>query len=483
MNKVIISCLIMATLLSGCANNTVQENETGHSYQSVIELEAEPVTELLVNLPFEDTVSNYYLSADGTMSYGENYTVYRYDVTQTQYVRIEGSMVGNPSSASRIAFYEDEEGTRLVKGGWLNEGGWDDKYTIEVSVPEEAKFLFVSTQNGTVPNVKATQSGTHYYISSEGEFVAHENYQIFSYAVRENERIQISGSMKGNLNSAARYAFYQDESGIKLRGVGSLNSGGWEDEYSEDVIVPSGASTLLIACQNGTEPTVIWKSNESYKTHPELENKKLGVLGDSMAKGNGEFDGNCWPERIAARNGMEVDNQSINGKYLTQDIWKDSVIGGQVDALSDDCDIIIICAGTNDIVAQIPIGEDDSTDTSTLCGTINVLIPKLREKCPNAKILCITPFVRYERNEDGTYTQVWERQKEWINKLAELCDKWDVPCFNNSYRSDIEWNNDNDRRFFTGTPELKYGDDYHLNNVGLEYISYLYESFIVEQVK
>lgn len=481
MKKVIISCLLVTMLLSGCTSNSMQEQETGHSYQSTIPLEAEPVTELLAPLPFEDTLPNSYLLADGTMSHGDNYTIYSYNIAQTKYVKIEGSMVGNPNSASRIAFYADGEGTQLIKSGWPNEGGWNDKYVIGVSVPENAKYLFVSTQSGTIPDVRATQSGLHYYISTEGELVSQNNYQIFSYAVRENESIQISGAMKGNLDGAARYAFYQDESGTDLIEIGSLNNGGWEDEYSEDVTVPSGASTLLIACQNGFTPTVIWKSDESYKTSPVLKNKKLGVLGDSMAKGNGAFDGNCWPERIAARNEMQVDNQAINGKYLTQGAWRDSVIGGQADALSDDCDIIIICAGTNDIEAQIPIGEDDSTDTSTLCGTVNVLIPKLREKSPNAKILCITPFIRYERNEDGTYTQVWNGQRDWINKLAELCDKWDVPCFNNSYRLDIEWNNDNDRRFFTGTPELKYGDDYHFNNVGLEYISYFYEDFIADQ--
>lgn len=129
------------------------------------------------------------------------------------------------------------------------------------------------------------------------------------------------------------------------------------------------------------------------------------------------------------------------------------------------------------------MGDDNSTDTSTLCGTMNTLIPKLQKKFPKAVIVCITPFVRYERDQDGSYNSVWKKQREWINKLAELCEKWNVACFNNAYRSDIKWDNDSDRRFFTGTTEQKYGDDYHLNDVGLEYISYLYEDFIVQQLK
>lgn len=64
-----------------------------------------------------------------------------------------------------------------------------------------------------------------------------------------------------------------------------------------------------------------------------------------------------------------------------------------------------------------------------------------------------------------------------------MCEKREVLCFNNSYRSDIRWDDDSDRRFFTGTDDKKYGDDYHFNDGGLEYISYLYEDFIVQYLK
>lgn len=223
-----------------------------------------------------------------------------------------------------LHFFADAEGNQLVKKGWLNEGGWKDKYVVKVVVPEEAKYLFVSTQNGTVPKVKSTQNGSHYYISTEGELVADDNYQVLSFSVRADETIEIAGTMKGNPYSTARYAFYKDEYGIDIVELGSLNSDGWEDNYSEVVKVPPEATTLLIGGENGAKPTVTWKSDETYLSKPELANKKMGILGDSMAKGNGVFDNNCWPERIAVRNNMEVDNQAINGKYLTQGIWKDS---------------------------------------------------------------------------------------------------------------------------------------------------------------
>lgn len=66
--------------------------------------------------------------------------------------------------------------------------------------------------------------------------------------------------------------------------------------------------------------------------------------------------------------------------------------------------------------------------------------------------------------------------------MSDMCEKRGIPCFNNSYRTDIVWNEDPSRRYFTGTPVLMYGDNYHLNDVGLEYVSYLYEDFIVGEL-
>lgn len=479
--KIFLACIIL--LLSGCSNSGDREDEIGQAYQSTIELSPESGQELFAEYSYTSVLKNSYVDMNGKIVNDSNYSIYVYAVSENEFLRIKGSMMGNPDTANRIAFYEDEAGSDLILGGWLNGGGWSDKYSIDVTAPKNAKFLFVSSQNGMIPSVRLSQSGMHYYIDSNGMLQPEKNYHIVSYAVRPGEIIELIGSMKGNYNSAARYAFYKDEFGTDLVKIGSLNDGGWEDEFVETITVPTGATTLLVGCQNGSEPKVFWKSNPSYRTKPELENKKIGILGDSMAKGNGTFDGNCWAERIARRNNMEIDNQAINGKYLTQEKWKDSVIGGQYIKLSDDCDIIVICAGTNDITAHIPIGKDDSKDPSTLCGTINTLIPKLREKSPKAKILCITPFLRYERQSDGSYSNVWNKQRAWINKLCDLCEKWDVPCFNNIYRTGIQWNNDSDRRFFSGTCDLTYGDDYHLNNVGLEYVSYLYEDFIAQNIK
>ncbi|MBS5130102.1 MAG: SGNH/GDSL hydrolase family protein [Lachnospiraceae bacterium] len=475
----ILFCTV--TCLCGCNKNKISIPE-GELYSSKVLLHSEGESKFATKIQECKRIDNVYISLSGELVTHENYMINVYDISETNHVKIDGSMVGNENGALRFAFSDEKTANTLWKNQYTNVGGWHDQYSIQLEVPENAKFLFVASEKISIPSVMAVSEITNAYIDSQGVICKEKNYQVLSYAVKSGEVIEISGAMKGNENACCRYVFYEDEYCLKIEELGSLNEGGWNDEFTETVTVPSDATTLLVSQEVGTVHSVYRLSKEGYTTSPLLKNLKIGVVGDSMAKGNGEYDGNCWPERIAKRNNAELDNQAVNGKYLTQEIWSDSVIGGQLEKLSDDCDVILICAGTNDITAQIPIGDEDSTDTSTLCGTLNVLFERAKEKFPKARIMCITPFERYERLENGEYKSVWNQQGNWINSMAEMCEKWGIPCFNNSYRTDIVWNEDSSRRYFTGTPVLRYGDDYHLNDVGLEYVSFLYEDFIVSEL-
>ena len=484
MIRIRISILItvcMVGFLCGCNKKQINVSE-GESYTSKILLRNEDTSMLAKKIQGCKKIDNMYISISGELVEHENYMVNVYDVSQSKEVRIDGSMVANKNSALRFAFSSKESANSVWKNQYMTSGGWNDQYSTQIEVPDNAKFLFVSSEKITVPSVMIVSEVTSAYIDKDGFICDEQNYQILSYAVKSGETLEISGAMKGNKNACCRYVFYKDEFCFDIKELGSLNEGGWNDNYTETVKVPFGATTLLISQEIGTKQSVYRLSEEGYTTSPLLKRLKIGLVGDSMAKGNGEYDGNCWPERIAKRNDAKLDNQAINGKYLTQEEWKDSVIGGQFDQLSDDCDIILICAGTNDITAHIAIGEKDSEDTSTLCGTLNVLFKRAKEKFPKAKILCITPFVRYERLDNGGYESVWDQQTKWINMMVEMCKKWKIPCFNNADQTTIVWNDDSSRRYFTGTPQMKYGDDYHLNDVGLEYVSFLYEKFIINEI-
>jgi lysophospholipase L1-like esterase len=196
-----------------------------------------------------------------------------------------------------------------------------------------------------------------------------------------------------------------------------------------------------------------------------------------MSKGNGTYDGNCWGERIARRNNMTIDNQALNGKYLTQS-FADSVVGGQVNLLSSDCDYVVIYAGTNDITNNVAVGTDGSTDISTLKGAMNTLVPMLLSKFPKAKICFITPYRRYIRVNSTTYNEPNANQQTWINTLESMCESWGIPCFNNMKKSGISWLNDVQRSTIMSSTSYPYGDDTHLNDIGIEFASTKFESFL-----
>ena len=486
-------------------------------------------------------IINGYINKDGVLVDQNDLRIVIFEtLTINSRISISATVYGNVGQVTKYAFYKDFELKQLVKKGGTN-SSFSEQYVNDETVPcnsylavccqvtstvsvtvigdykktliekideveenklsknqgaeNEGKILGIA-KDGTIyakdmPTYKiekseillSSETKANKYLDTSGNVASLPNYTLYLYNVNEGESVSVKGRMIANQNTALRYAFYTstDIAAENLIQKGSLNSGGWNDAYEEETPVPVGAKILVVSNQNNGQPQVVRKYTEEtfggYQSW--LYGKKIGVLGDSMAKGNGTYDGNCWPERIANRNNMAVDNQAINGKYLTQGQWSDSVIGGQVDNLSADCDIVVVYAGTNDITAQISIGTYDSVDTTTLNGTMNVLIPKLKNKYPTARILFITPYLRYIRNDDGSYTEAWNNQRDWIMALNEKCNEYGIPCWNNAIQGQIQWNNDAQRRAFTGTDALEFGDDYHLNDNGLNFVADLYEQFMM----
>ena len=57
---------------------------------------------------------------------------------------------------------------------------------------------------------------------------------------------------------------------------------------------------------------------------------------------------------------------------------------------NNNADIILLEGGRNDFNQSVPIGATDSHDKKTFSGALNVIIEGLKEKYPNAMIVCIS---------------------------------------------------------------------------------------------
>ena len=118
-------------------------------------------------------------------------------------------------------------------------------------------------------------------------------------------------------------------------------------------------------------------------------------------------------------------------------------------------------AGTNDARASnVPLGTSDSADDTTFMGALNVLCNGLITKYPSKKIGFITPYLR-----DSNYPA-------YVDAIKTICAKYSIPVFNNIEKGGVCWINTAQLNSIT------LNDTYHLNELGMDYVSYKYEAFL-----
>lgn len=72
-------------------------------------------------------------------------------------------------------------------------------------------------------------------------------------------------------------------------------------------------------------------------------------------------------------------------------------------------DIVTIFAGTNDCNSSVPLGTNDSSDNTNICGALNDCINKILTANPAIKIFVFTPIVRYFGSvAEGNWSDVKE---------------------------------------------------------------------------
>ena len=89
--------------------------------------------------------------------------------------------------------------------------------------------------------------------------------------------------------------------------------------------------------------------------------------------------------------------------------------------------MVFVFAGTNDWNSNVPLGDIDSTDESTILGALNVIIDTLQTKCVNATIVVMTPM---HRSGTRTATRESGTMMELAKAYEEVCERWGVDCIN-----------------------------------------------------
>lgn len=342
-------------------------------------------------------------------------------------------------------------------------------------LPRVYENVEISAQN----NKYASKSGNKIVIADLSNFECAVITDIPSYG-------RVTLWARGSSNTITGVYYTDDNDTIIGSEIsGTLDTSSKVENY--DLTIPVGTKKIYlnnVIKSDGVTLTfekgynVEALGREEYNNDNPLHGKKMGVLGDSMATNTGTPS--VFNTFIASRNNMTVDNQAVGGQYIANygSLGKDVV--DQVKLLSTDCDYVVLFGGTNDIsrgTGIIPIGENDSSDDTTFKGALNYIFTYLLDNLPNAKVCCITPYHRYGRNDEGGYEDV-PACLTYVDALKEMCEKYNIPVFDNTKNGGICWINDSQRQVMMGTEEYPYGDNLHLNLHGKEYVSYKYEAFL-----
>lgn len=202
----------------------------------------------------------------------------------------------------------------------------------------------------------------------------------------------------------------------------------------------------------------------------ELDGKTILCIGDSFVKGHTLSESQTWAYKLAQRNNMTYHKHAVNGVALTYKSGQSgtaliTTIDNFISGIST-ADYIVVLIGHNDANpdlnagAAITIGENTDNVNTTFKGALNMLISKLYAKYPTAKLLFLTPF-----NRRGI-------EEPYVNAMKEICGKWCVPCFDNYHSGGICFQNESQAAKYELSGTL------HLNELGQERVSYLYESLL-----
>ena len=202
--------------------------------------------------------------------------------------------------------------------------------------------------------------------------------------------------------------------------------------------------------------------------YPLLKDKTINVLGDSYVHGAGLNQEYVWCNLLAAKYGMWLTNQGITGSTVSVTAAnKDPMILRYQNLPDNHPDIVILEGGRNDFTQKTPIGENNTTTQTTFKGALTATLRGLREKYPNALIICVTVW----RVDDGTIA--------YGTAMKEVCAYEGIPYFDatDETLTGVHMNDASFRAKYCASAD----DVSHLNKAGMQLVLPAFEKFIGEQ--
>ena len=164
--------------------------------------------------------------------------------------------------------------------------------------------------------------------------------------------------------------------------------------------------------------------------------KKAAALGDSITD-NGETytaddgrTGSAWREFVAQMLGLKetihdcgAGGSKVSGVNNSNPaMWTDK----RMDAIPEDIDILFFNGGMNDWGGNVALGDENSSDTNTFYGALNVIAKKLTMKFPTTIIFWMTTTYGYKNDSDCN--NIGLTQYDYGRAIKKVAEKNGFPC-------------------------------------------------------
>lgn len=233
--------------------------------------------------------------------------------------------------------------------------------------------------------------------------------------------------------------------------------------FSNDVINKTGSEGITMA--SGSEKMAELKVKETTEapyTESILNGVTINALGDSYFDGQGlNQKTEVWLGLLANEYKLRMNNYGKGGSTVSNYVTdKNPMCVRYADMPNNNADIILLEGGRNDFNKKVPIGETDSRDTKTFSGALNVIIDGLKEKYPNAMIVCISNW-----NFPGT-SDIGLRYTDYAGAMENVAEAQGV-YFIKACDPNVSGVNMNSEVFRTAYC-IKSSDISHLNAKGMK---------------
>ncbi len=109
-----------------------------------------------------------------------------------------------------------------------------------------------------------------------------------------------------------------------------------------------------------------------------------------------------YPTMLAEILNCTVRNYGVSGTNIAKQEGRADSYFERADLMEGGADVIIIQGGGNDASHGLPLGETDSTDTYTYCGSLRNLIENVKRSHPQSKIILSTSMRKKREPQNRT---------------------------------------------------------------------------------